>query len=70
MSAEICEWSDLEKSMCAHCRGLTLDDVPEVEYKFSAKFSGHCDICSKSVDIGDELWRLKDGGYACRRCAR
>lgn len=76
-----CERSDLPRSMCSHCKGLTdfadnLDDF-EIEALFSAKFPGNCAVeRSHQIFKYDEISRvarvdnpfLPVTGYACRVC--
>lgn len=71
MSAEErCDFTDLYPSMCSHCRGLDLDDTkPELAHQFTAKFTGYCAICSEGFGPGDEVWRLRHGGFCCGECA-
>ncbi len=63
-----CELNDLPASMCAHCRGLTLDDPPTIASRFIARFRGRCSACVMPICEGDNIGRTSDGEYVCQSC--
>lgn len=71
MTEPRCERTDLPVSMCAHCRpspvcgGVAPDERGPV---FTAEYHGTCAICDDHISPGDEIARLREGGYACEEC--
>lgn len=70
MAEDYCELNDLPASMCAHCRGLTLDDPPPtIANRFIARFRGTCSACELPICEGDNIGRTSEGEYVCQSCA-
>lgn len=67
-----CEWSDLPETMCAHCRGLTLEDNATlgVTQRFTARRGGRCPNCKNLYRAGDRIGKTTEGEYICGTCAQ
>lgn len=66
---DYCELNDMPASMCAHCRGVTLDDpAPTIAYRFDAMYGGRCASCDKPFSEGDRIGYTTDGYYVCPTC--
>jgi hypothetical protein len=73
----VCEFSDLPRSMCAHCKGIAAGtprhDAVLVKAWFTARFPGRCANCNAMYNQ-DEIIGVTDdpdlpGKYVCRECA-
>lgn len=68
MSVRICDFSDLPKGQCAHCKGGNFDDSVDIGIVFPARFEGECPSCHFDINPSDEC-RMVDGVAWCRACA-
>lgn len=80
---EICEMSDLPRSWCAHCKGMTEEDPAEgfevVGRTFEAMYPGRCTIDEDHVvKRGSTVARVRlasnpmlpQPGVACASCVK
>lgn len=84
LSEEWCEFSDLPKSQCAHCKGVDLDGEiakvansddprPLLGKVVAAKFQGTCPECGDPIDIGDMIAKAEgdpEGPWIHYGCGR
>jgi hypothetical protein len=66
-----CALTDLDESMCSHCRGL--DPVPTRRVRFAITWSGAARFagvmeCGHRVEVGDPIGRTVDADYVCAEC--
>lgn len=77
MSEPYCDWSDMPKAYCAHCRGLTLDTDLTAEadelgkvrgpYAFQAMHPGVCADCGEKFPKGTTITKY-GAKYAHKDC--
>lgn len=68
-----CELTELLADQCAHCRPAPqpLTVAAElIQHRFTAEYTGHCQVCDGPIEPGDHIGRLATGGYACPDCCR
>lgn len=70
MADDVCDLTDLARSMCAHCRELTLDEpAPVIRRRFTAAFPGRCARCDNGFQKGAVIGVDDEGNYYCEGCA-
>lgn len=64
---DICTWSDLPATQCAHCRADDAPEHDEVIRWFDARFASQL-ACGHHAIAGQTIGVTANGDYICRRC--
>lgn len=73
MSAERCEFTDLLKAECAHCKGVPPPKPPARPSRpawAEARFRGRCAACGEPYGVGERIeYNPLSGGWVAPCCA-
>lgn len=64
---DICTWSDLPATQCAHCLQHDTPARDEVVRWFDARYATGLE-CGHHATTGQTIGVTADGDYICRRC--